>query len=76
MKKKQQTRLRPVERKETTNAKQRGYFACITNKASSARKTEEEQDKIKKQLKTNKTTTKTKNIQLAQTDPRREKMLI
>jgi hypothetical protein len=46
MKKKQQTRLRPVERKDE-KCKTTQIFHLFQNKASSARKTHEEQDEKK-----------------------------
>ena len=76
-KKKQTNETVASGEKRKDKCKTTRIFRLYTNKASSARKTQKKtKNKIK--LKTNKTTTKkkNKNVQSAQTNPRREKMLI
>jgi hypothetical protein len=63
-------------REKIKNVKTTRTFLMYPNKASSARRKHKKNQIKKLKLKTNKTTTKKKYIQLAQTDPRREMMLL
>jgi hypothetical protein len=75
LKKNKQTRLWPVERKEKQQKQNNADISPVYKQGVFSTK-DTKKNKIK--LKTNKTTTKkkNKNVQSAQTNPRREKMLI